>query len=73
MHGTVIRLLLNRGFGFVRGEDGLTRLIHVNNFIDKIAFERLREGQGVSFDPVDDGPRERNSNGLRGVNVQVDA
>lgn len=71
MDGTVIRLFINKGYGFVRGDDGMSRLIHVNDFIDKMEFERLREGQAVTFEPVDDGPRTSSSNGLRGKSVKV--
>lgn len=73
MDGTVIRLFINKGYGFLRGADGLSRHFHVNEFVDKMDFERLREGQALEFDPTDDGPREKNSNGLRAKNIRVKA
>lgn len=71
MVGTVIRVLINKGYGFVRDEEGFSRLIHVNEFVNRMEFETLREGQAVEFEPVDNGPRTSSSNSLRGKQVRV--
>jgi cold shock CspA family protein len=52
MTGVVVRVLLNQGFGFVRGEDNIQRFAHRQNFIPPEAFDRLREGVGVTFEPL---------------------
>ena len=68
MRGTVIRLLPNKGFGFVRDEDGRTRFIHAKNFIIPGTFDLLIEGNILEFDPVSDG---HGGDGLRGVNIKL--
>lgn len=74
MNGTVVRLLPAKGYGFVRGEDGLTRFMHATSVEPQGAFDFLREGQPVEFDSVDGGgPEGRGAgkgNGLRAVNVR---
>ena len=51
MRGTVIRINKDRGFAFVRGEDGLSRFAHVRGFLQQLDFERLEEGHTVEFIP----------------------
>lgn len=69
MTGTVIRVLLNRGFGFIRGEDGLSRFVHATDVQPPEAFDRLHEGQRVEFIPAE-GPHDK-GNSLRATQVTV--
>lgn len=59
MNGTVARLLRDKGFGFIRGEDGTERFFHRSAVAN---FDNLREGQSVRFDEEDSskGPRATN-------------
>ena len=66
MTGVIVNILLNQGFGFVRGVDNVQRFFHRLNFIPPEAFDHLRAGQGVTFDSV------QHPKGLRAVNVRVD-
>ena len=54
MTGTIIRLLPNRGYCFIRGDDGVSRFGHARAFVDPRAFDQVREGQAVTFEPVVD-------------------
>jgi cold shock CspA family protein len=59
MTGTVIRVLLNKGFAFVRGEDGVPRFMHCKDINPPEAFDTLLAGQRVEFthDDAPKGPR----------------
>lgn len=59
MFGTVIRLLPARGFGFARGEDGVSYFIHAKSVVPRLDFDKLHEGQRVEFTPTttEQGPR----------------
>ena len=52
LKGTISRLFITKGYGFVMGEDGQSRFMHVRDFVRPELFEKLREGQGVSFIPT---------------------
>lgn len=69
MKGTITRMLPNKGYGFVRGEDGLSRFMHASVVVPRAAFDTLREGQSVEFDPSEEGPLDK-GNGLRAENVR---
>ena len=69
MLGTIIRLVLNKGYAFVRGEDGISRFSHCRSFVDPLAFDRAREGQAVEFDPVIDTSAHARSGGARAINI----
>jgi cold shock CspA family protein len=75
MTGTVTKVLLNKGFAFVRGEqDGISRFVHAKDFIPEIAFDTLREGRGVTFEPAlgpETNTGERPGNGQRAIKVRV--
>lgn len=49
MTGTVKRVVRDRGFGFVRGEDGNERFFHRSGMAAGVDFDNLREGQRVTF------------------------
>ena len=59
MHsGTIARLLLDKGFGFIRDERGSEHFFHRGSARGAV-FELLREGQRVAFTPEESqkGPR----------------
>ncbi len=57
-HGTIARLLIDKGFGFVRDENGVEYFFHRTSVRGTI-FELLREGQHVEFTPEDTGKGPR--------------
>jgi len=46
--GTIARLLIDKGFGFIRDEGGTEHFFHRSAVRDTV-FELLREGQRVDF------------------------
>ena len=46
--GTIKRLVMDRGFGFLSGEDGKEYFFHRSSV--EGSFEALQEGQKVTFD-----------------------
>jgi CspA family cold shock protein len=56
--GTIARLLIDKGFGFIRDESGVEHFFH-RSAIRGAVFELLREGQRVEFVNEDSpkGPR----------------
>ena len=46
--GTIARLLIDKGFGFIRDESGLEHFFHRSS-VRGAVFELLREGQRVDF------------------------
>ena len=69
MIGTIITLMPNRGYGFVKGsEDRLSRFLHAKEVDPLEDFERLRVGSTVEFDPVEGGPA---GNHLRAQNIKL--
>jgi len=62
--GTIKKLVADRGFGFINGDDGNDIFFHVSA-LDGIAIEELSEGQSVTY-REGQGPK-----GPRAENVQV--
>ena len=56
--GIIARLLLDKGFGFIRDERGLEHFFHRGS-VRGAVFELLREGQRVELTPEESqkGPR----------------
>jgi CspA family cold shock protein len=54
-NGTIARLLIDKGFGFIRDESGVEHFFH-RSAIRGAVFELLREGQRVEF-TVEDSPK----------------
>ena len=56
VNGTVARWIDNRGFGFIKGEDGKDIFVHNSDIEGK---NSLREGEKVEFEVTagDKGPR----------------
>ena len=46
--GTIARLLIDKGFGFIRDEGGIEHFFHRSS-VRGVVFELLREGQRVEF------------------------
>jgi CspA family cold shock protein len=59
--GTIKRLVRERGFGFIQGQDGVELFFH-RSALQGEAFDTLVEGQAVEFDVQrgDKGPRAAN-------------
>jgi CspA family cold shock protein len=57
-NGTIARLLIDKGFGFIRDESGVEHFFHRSS-VRQTVFELLREGQRVEFSTEDSpkGPR----------------
>jgi CspA family cold shock protein len=57
-NGTIARLLIDKGFGFIRDESGVEYFFHRSS-VRGAVFELLREGQRVDFSTEDSpkGPR----------------
>ncbi len=62
--GTIAKLVRDRGFGFIRGNDGKDVFFHRSG-ISGGAFEDLEEGSPVDFEV------EQTDKGLRAANVRV--
>jgi cold shock CspA family protein len=67
--GTIIRLVPNKGYCFIRGDDGISRFGHARAFSDPLAFDLAREGQAVTYTPVIDA-RGR-AGGARAMNITL--
>ena len=59
MTGSVKSLSRDRGFGFIRGEDGHDYFLHRSELRGGLSFDELKEGDRVAFEPrqSDKGPR----------------
>ena len=65
--GTIVRLVRDRGFGFIRTEDGSEIFFHATGVTGGAVYDSLSEGQTVTFD-VEQDERGR---GQRAVNVRL--
>ena len=66
MTGTIKRLIRDRGFGFIRAEDGQEVFFH-RSTLQGLDFDGLREGEKVEFE------LEHGNKGLRAIKVRGDA
>lgn len=59
--GTVKKIIADRGFGFIRSDDGREVFFHRSG-LQGLTFEALKEGQAVDFDleEATRGPRANN-------------
>ena len=59
--GRIKKIIHDRGFGFVRADDGIEVFFHRTE-LSTVDFDSLEEGQAVTFDVVNSpkGPRARN-------------
>jgi len=68
MTGTIIRIVLDHGYLFIRGdEDGISRFGHARAFVDPLAFDIAREGQAVRYTPITDS--DGKAGGARAVDI----
>jgi CspA family cold shock protein len=63
--GTVKRVISDRGFGFILGEDGKEYFFHRDGLSSSVDFDRLVGGEKVSFET------ERGPKGDRAVRVEA--
>jgi len=63
--GTIVRLVRDRGFGFIRTEDGQEIFFHATG-VTAGNYDALQEGQTVTFEKE----RDTRGRGERAVNVQ---
>jgi CspA family cold shock protein len=61
--GTVKKIIADRGFGFIRSEDGREIFFH-RTCLQGCAFENLREGQAVDFE-IEEATRGPRANNVR--------
>ena len=67
MIGTVIRVFLDKGFGFIRGEDGRSRFIHASDLRKGEQWDLIKLNTHVEFDPdISD-----KGNKLKATNVRL--
>ena len=65
-HGIVARLIRDRGFGFIRAQDGSEIFFHASA-LPQGAFDALAEGQDVEYEPDTD----TRGRGERAKNVRL--
>lgn len=66
MRGTIVRMIRDRGFGFVRIDDGSEIFFH-HSSLERGVFDTLQEGQDLDFE-IETDVRGR---GQRATNVQL--
>ena len=64
--GSIVRLVRDRGFGFIRTDNGQEVFFHATGVTGNTPFDNLQEGQTVSFEKQQD----TRGRGERAVNVQ---
>jgi CspA family cold shock protein len=64
--GTMKKIISDRGFGFITGEDGKDYFFHRDGLDRSLEFDRLVGGEKVSFE-IESSPR-----GPRAVNVRAE-
>ena len=69
MTGVITRMLLEKGFCFIRGEDKISRFAHAQEFVSRVAFDLAQEGDQVTFTP-DVGVYGK-GNGLRCTKIKM--
>ena len=69
MQGTIVRLVRDRGFGFIKAENGTEVFFHATGVTGSTPYDNLQEGQTVSYEKEQDS----RGRGERAVNVQATA
>ena len=64
--GTIVRLVTQRGFGFIQEPDGTELFFHATGVTGATPFDSLQEGQPVAYERT----RDDRGRGDRAVNVQ---
>jgi CspA family cold shock protein len=65
MNGELVRIFVDRGFGYIKGEDGVDYFVHRSAFLGDAVFETARPGLRVTFEAI------RSPKGPRAENVRV--
>jgi len=62
--GTIVRIVMDRGFGFIKPDEGGSDIFFHHSSLPEGGFDALQEGQAVEFetgrDPRSDRPRATN-------------
>ena len=66
MQGTIVRLVRDRGFGFIKAENGSEVFFHATGVTGSTPYDNLQEGQTVTYEKEQDS----RGRGERAVNVQ---
>ena len=66
MTGTIVRIVAQRGFGFIQEPDGKEVFFHASGVTGSTPFDYLQEGQQVAYEKQ----RDDRGRGERAVNVQ---
>ena len=66
MTGTIVRLVRDRGFGFIKDQQGNEIFFHASG-VPTGSYDSLNEGQQVDFDKEQD----TRGRGARAVNVRL--
>jgi cold shock CspA family protein len=66
MTGPIVRIVSDRGFGFIREPDGTERFFHASGVTGPTPFDAIREGQAVAYEKT----RDDRGRGDRAVNVR---
>jgi len=64
--GSIVRIVRDRGFGFIRTDDGQEVFFHATG-VPASNFDALQEGQTVTFEKE----RDTRGRGERAINVQA--
>lgn len=67
MVGTVIRVFLDKGYGFIRGDDGLSRFLHASDLQEGENWDLIKPDTFVEFVP----DKSEKGNGLKATNVRL--
>ena len=67
MTGTIVRIVSQRGFGFIQEQNGNEVFFHASGVVGATPFDSLQEGQQVSYEKT----RDERGRGERAVNVQL--
>ena len=71
MKGRITSINHVKGFGFLRGDDGLSRFFHARSVLPVADFDLLKETQIVEFEPYAlSNPNADLNNGLRARSVR---
>lgn len=62
--GVIRRLISDRGFGFIKSDDGQDLFFHRSELLD-VSFGLLEEGQNVEFE------KRQGSKGPKAVNIKL--
>lgn len=49
MQGSIKTMVSQRGFGFIKGDDGEDYFLHISNFNPSTEFKELKVGDRISF------------------------